>query len=56
MTSAFLHHKNTSTTEIYLGLALETAKRDDIMVDGFLENPFAGKVSKISDHRKASNG
>lgn len=56
MTSAFLHHKNTSTTEIYLGLDLETAKRDEIMVDGFLENPFAGKVSKISDYREVDNG
>lgn len=56
MTSALLHHKNTSTTEIYLGLDLETAKRDSIMVDGFLENPFTDKVSKISDYRRASDG
>lgn len=54
MTSAFLHHKNTSTTEIYLGLELEKAKRDEIMSEGFLSNPADNaSIANMSDYRKA---
>lgn len=53
MTSAFLHHKNTSTTEVYLGLDLETAKRDEVMSDGFLIGPpVDGKVTRLDNYRE----
>lgn len=54
MTSAFLHHSNTTTTEIYLGLQLERAKRDEVMTTGFLSDMTeSGNVTKL---RKAENG
>lgn len=53
MTSAFLHHKNTSTTEVYLGLELEKVKRDEIMRVGFLEGAPGGNISTLNDYRKA---
>jgi hypothetical protein len=58
MTSAFLHHANTATTEIYLGLQHEKAKRDEIMSAGFLSDPFAdaGTLSRMNDYRKADRG
>lgn len=58
MTSAFLHHRNTTTTEIYLGLQLERAKRDEIMADGFLSDPLtdAGKVADLNHYRTAEGG
>jgi integrase len=52
MTSAFLHHRNTTTTEIYLGLQLEKAKRDEIMSDGFLID-MRDNVTKL---RSVENG
>lgn len=53
MTSAFLHHKNTSTTEIYLGLELEKVKRDEIMRVGFLEGADSGNIRSLDEYRKA---
>jgi integrase len=53
MTSAFLHHKNTSTTERYLGLELEKVKRDEVMADGFLSDPFASdRIAQLDAYRK----
>ncbi|MGH7240514.1 MAG: hypothetical protein ACREHG_10705 [Candidatus Saccharimonadales bacterium] len=43
MTAEFLHHKNTQTTETYLGVGMERAKRDTVMAAGFLTDPRAGE-------------
>ena len=56
MTSAFLHHRNTSTTEIYLGLQLERARRDDVMATGFLSGPDAENVLRLDKYREGTNG
>lgn len=57
MTSAFLHHKNTATTEIYLGLQLEKAKRDEVMSAGFLSDPAeVENVRSIDEFREQKNG
>lgn len=55
MTSAFLHHANTTTTEVYLGLQLEKKKRDEIMSGGFLLGP-TDSVTRLDDYRKAEGG
>lgn len=55
MTSAFLHHANTTTTEVYLGLQLEKRKRDEVMSGGFLAGP-SEDVARLSDYRKAGEG
>lgn len=57
MTAAFLHHKNTSTTEIYLGLELEKAKRDLIMAEGFLSDPTeVENVRSLNEYREREHG
>lgn len=55
MTSAFLHHANTSTTEIYLGLELERVKRDRVMAAGFLDNPTGANVVRLDGYREAAD-
>jgi len=57
MTAAFLHHKNTATTEIYLGLELEKVQRDEVMAVGFLSDPHESGTVRLDDYReRASNG
>ncbi len=52
MTSALLHHKNTQTTEIYLGLQVERAKRDEIMTVGFLSDPANESAVSLEEFRR----
>lgn len=58
LTSAFLHHKNTNTTEVYLGLELEKAQRDLVMATGFLTDPDenAENVTDLKEYREGTNG